>query len=154
LQEKSWVCSRSRITSQWKAALVQNHDDKEPRQRLTKSTQTVVITGGSQGMGRGVAKLLASKGANVVIVARDVTKLKKAIEYISVSDVLLDCEQETNHHSQRRKIHQRKDFTGSAQMSRSLKRILVCSTKSVRGIMVNYQTSYGPMLGLRTQPYS
>ncbi|KAK4960748.1 3-dehydrosphinganine reductase [Elasticomyces elasticus] len=47
--------------------------------------RTVVITGGSQGMGRGLGKLLAQKGANVVIVARDREKLKAAMEYISKS---------------------------------------------------------------------
>jgi 3-dehydrosphinganine reductase len=36
-------------------------------------------------MGRGVAKLLASKGANVIIVARDQKKLDDAIAYISVT---------------------------------------------------------------------
>lgn len=46
--------------------------------------QTVVITGGSQGMGRGLGKLLAQKGANVVIVARNAKKLEEALEYISV----------------------------------------------------------------------
>ena len=35
-------------------------------------------------MGRGVAKLLAQKGANVVIVARNIKKLEAAVEYISV----------------------------------------------------------------------
>lgn len=35
-------------------------------------------------MGRGLAKLLAQKGANVVIVARDPKKLEAALEYISV----------------------------------------------------------------------
>lgn len=36
-------------------------------------------------MGRGVAKLLAQKGANVVIVARNQEKLDEALKYISVS---------------------------------------------------------------------
>ncbi|KAK8156144.1 hypothetical protein IWX90DRAFT_434484 [Phyllosticta citrichinensis] len=45
--------------------------------------KTVVITGGSQGMGRGLGKLLAQKGANVVIVARNKAKLESALEYIS-----------------------------------------------------------------------
>lgn len=35
-------------------------------------------------MGKEVAKLLAKKGANVIIVARDVKKLEDAIKYISV----------------------------------------------------------------------
>ncbi|KAI9779323.1 MAG: 3-dehydrosphinganine reductase [Geoglossum umbratile] len=45
--------------------------------------RTVIITGGSQGMGLCVAKLLARKGASVVIVARDVEKLKAALVEIS-----------------------------------------------------------------------
>ena len=36
------------------------------------------------GMGRSVGRLLAEKGANVMIVARDPEKLKEALEYISV----------------------------------------------------------------------
>lgn len=35
-------------------------------------------------MGRGLAKILAQKGANIVLVARDVKKLEAAIEYITV----------------------------------------------------------------------
>lgn len=35
-------------------------------------------------MGRGLAKLLAEKGANVVIVARSQQKLDEALSYISV----------------------------------------------------------------------
>ncbi|KAB2576043.1 MutS protein-like protein 5 [Lasiodiplodia theobromae] len=49
--------------------------------------RTVVITGGSQGMGRGLGKLLAQKGANVVIVARNAKKLEEALEYISAAKV-------------------------------------------------------------------
>ncbi|KAI9713924.1 MAG: 3-dehydrosphinganine reductase [Bogoriella megaspora] len=45
--------------------------------------RTILITGGSQGMGKEVAKILARKGANVVIVARDPKKLESALEYIS-----------------------------------------------------------------------
>lgn len=39
-------------------------------------------------MGKSVGRLLASKGANVVIVARNVDKLQEAIAYISVSPLL------------------------------------------------------------------
>lgn len=39
-------------------------------------------------MGRGVAKLLAQKGAHVVIVARTAAKLEAAVKYISVSSAL------------------------------------------------------------------
>ncbi len=46
--------------------------------------QAIVLTGGSQGMGRSVARLLASKGANVLIIARGIEKLKDTVEYISV----------------------------------------------------------------------
>ncbi|KAI9759035.1 MAG: 3-dehydrosphinganine reductase [Chaenotheca gracillima] len=52
------------------------------RNHFPVNGRTVVITGGSQGMGKGVAKQLAKKGANVVIVARNVEKLKVALESI------------------------------------------------------------------------
>lgn len=46
--------------------------------------QHCYVTGGSQGLGLSVAKLLARQGANVSIVARDQTKLDKALEEIEV----------------------------------------------------------------------
>lgn len=57
---------------------------------LTLSIQTVVVTGGSQGMGRGLGKLLAQKGANVVIVARNQHKLDEALQYISVCSLAIN----------------------------------------------------------------
>ena len=45
-------------------------------------TRTAIVTGGSQGLGLSIAKQLASKGANVVIIAQNVFKLDKAIEII------------------------------------------------------------------------
>lgn len=53
--------------------------------RLLTVSQTVVITGGSDGMGRAVACQLAEKGAHVVIVARTVKKLEDALVGIKVS---------------------------------------------------------------------
>ncbi|KAI9373059.1 3-ketodihydrosphingosine reductase tsc10 [Aspergillus egyptiacus] len=47
--------------------------------------RTVVITGGSEGMGKAVACQLAEKGANVVIVARTVQKLEESMEAIKGS---------------------------------------------------------------------
>jgi 3-dehydrosphinganine reductase len=47
--------------------------------------QTVLLTGASQGMGKGVAKTLAQKGANVILVARDETKLENAKQYITAA---------------------------------------------------------------------
>ncbi|KAI1380124.1 NAD(P)-binding protein [Hypoxylon crocopeplum] len=44
--------------------------------------RTVAITGGSRGMGLAVGRQLAEKGANVVIIARDVEKLRQGIEHI------------------------------------------------------------------------
>ncbi|KAJ2995862.1 hypothetical protein NUW58_g1153 [Xylaria curta] len=44
--------------------------------------KTVVITGGSRGMGLAVGQQLAKKGANVVIIARDQNKLLQALEEI------------------------------------------------------------------------
>ncbi|KLO20334.1 NAD(P)-binding protein [Schizopora paradoxa] len=42
--------------------------------------KTCVVTGGSQGLGLSTAKLLARKGANVIIVARNVEKLEAAVQ--------------------------------------------------------------------------
>jgi 3-dehydrosphinganine reductase len=44
--------------------------------------RTVIVTGGSQGLGLEFAKQLAAKGANVVIVARNKSKLQKALAEI------------------------------------------------------------------------
>lgn len=44
--------------------------------------RTAIVTGGSQGLGLSVAQQLASKGANVVIVAQDQGKLERAIQTI------------------------------------------------------------------------
>lgn len=44
----------------------------------------MLVTGGSQGMGKAVAILLAKKGADVIIVARNVHKLEDALKEISV----------------------------------------------------------------------
>lgn len=44
--------------------------------------KTVVLTGASEGMGLSVAKQLAAKGANIFIVARNIEKLKEALEQV------------------------------------------------------------------------
>jgi 3-dehydrosphinganine reductase len=49
------------------------------------SIQTVVITGGSDGMGKAVALQLSAKGANVLIVARTVSKLEATVEEMKVN---------------------------------------------------------------------
>ncbi|KAJ5135686.1 uncharacterized protein N7515_004964 [Penicillium bovifimosum] len=49
--------------------------------------KTVVITGGSDGMGKAVALQLSAKGANVVVVARTVSKLQNAVEEMKASAV-------------------------------------------------------------------
>lgn len=46
--------------------------------------QTVIITGGSDGMGKAVALELSAKGANVVVVARTVSKLVTAVDEMKV----------------------------------------------------------------------
>jgi len=45
---------------------------------------TAIVTGGSQGLGLSVSKLLAARGANVVIVAQDVAKLESAVSQIKL----------------------------------------------------------------------
>lgn len=46
--------------------------------------QTVLLTGASEGMGRSVAIQLSKKGANVIIVARNVGKLEEALVAVKV----------------------------------------------------------------------
>ncbi|KAF5694167.1 3-ketosphinganine reductase [Fusarium denticulatum] len=47
--------------------------------------RTVLITGGSRGLGLAAARQLSSKGANVAIVARDTTVLKGALTQVEAS---------------------------------------------------------------------
>ncbi|KAL8997529.1 MAG: hypothetical protein Q9169_003224 [Polycauliona sp. 2 TL-2023] len=49
--------------------------------------RTILITGGSQGMGRSAARLLAQKGANVVIAARNVARLEEALEHVAAGAI-------------------------------------------------------------------
>lgn len=63
---------------------------------LADNSQRVLITGGSQGMGRSVARLLASKGASVIIVARTVSRLEEAVEHASVSHPVFHLNWNTN----------------------------------------------------------
>lgn len=44
----------------------------------------MVLTGGSDGMGKAVAIQLSAKGANVIVVARTVTKLQASVDEMKV----------------------------------------------------------------------
>ncbi|KAL9056676.1 MAG: hypothetical protein Q9206_002647 [Seirophora lacunosa] len=72
--------------------------------------RTVLVTGASQGMGRSVARLLAQKGANVVIVARNVQRLEEALEHTLAGAI---------HESQRFHFISA-DLTSSAEATRVL----------------------------------
>lgn len=50
----------------------------------TNIWQTILITGASQGMGKAAARQLSAKGANIIIVARDVAKLEAALVEVKV----------------------------------------------------------------------
>ncbi|KAK2732694.1 3-dehydrosphinganine reductase [Myotisia sp. PD_48] len=58
--------------------------------------RTVVVTGGSEGMGRSVAIQLSQKGANVVIVSRTVAKLEDAL--IAIKAAALNPEKQRFHY--------------------------------------------------------
>src|SRR5688572_15354254 len=50
--------------------------------RMKIQNTSVLITGGSQGLGRGLGKALAAAGARVVLVARHEDKLNEAVQEI------------------------------------------------------------------------
>lgn len=52
---------------------------------LLMALQTVLVTGGSDGMGRALAIQLAAKGAHVVVVARTVSKLENTVDALKVN---------------------------------------------------------------------
>ncbi|THZ19557.1 NAD(P)-binding protein [Aureobasidium pullulans] len=52
------------------------------KQHFPVEGRTVLLTGGSSGMGKALAKKLAGQGANVCIVARNQQKLDETIDYI------------------------------------------------------------------------
>ncbi|KAI4240578.1 MAG: hypothetical protein L6R40_005066 [Gallowayella cf. fulva] len=49
--------------------------------------RTVLVTGGSQGMGRSAARFLAQRGANVLITARNVKRLEEALEHAAAGAI-------------------------------------------------------------------
>ncbi|MCJ1465071.1 3-dehydrosphinganine reductase [Pseudocyphellaria aurata] len=57
----------------------------QSKNKFVVDKRTVLITGGSAGLGKSAGCLLAKKGANVIIVARDIQKLREAHEEISAA---------------------------------------------------------------------
>ena len=49
--------------------------------------KTALVTGGSSGIGRGIASALAEEGCNVIITARDEERIKEAVDAISKNNV-------------------------------------------------------------------
>ncbi|MEK7146350.1 MAG: SDR family NAD(P)-dependent oxidoreductase, partial [Patescibacteria group bacterium] len=56
---------------------------KSLNELLSLSGQTAIITGGSRGIGLGIAYRLAEAGANVVIASLKDVELNKAVEELS-----------------------------------------------------------------------
>lgn len=56
------------------------------------ANQHVIITGGSSGIGKATAKLLAQQGANISLIARDLNKLQQAQQ--EINGLLVDSNQQ------------------------------------------------------------
>ncbi|KAG8428585.1 3-dehydrosphinganine reductase [Metarhizium acridum] len=52
--------------------------------KMPVAGKTVLITGGSEGMGLSVAQQLAAKGANIILVSRSTAKLEEALKTVRV----------------------------------------------------------------------
>ena len=112
---------------------------------LADSQQTVLLTGASEGMGKSVAIQLAQKGANIIIVARNVGKLEEALNAIKVR---LSCAESRHEaHNTTRRLQQQaqhpNDFNTSAQMSPKKMEPIESSQKRLPGTTGKHQTLYG-----------
>lgn len=59
-----------------------------PRNKFPVAGKSILLTGASEGLGLEVAKLLASRGASLFVVARNPQKLEKALGEIEVCNPL------------------------------------------------------------------
>ncbi|WFD22093.1 hypothetical protein MEQU1_000755 [Malassezia equina] len=57
---------------------------------MSTDIENVLVTGGSQGLGLALAKLLAERGAHVVLCSRSESKLQAALEAVELSYVVAD----------------------------------------------------------------
>lgn len=57
---------------------------------MNDKNQHAIITGGSSGIGKAVAKLLASNGMNISIIARDLQKLEAAQQEIAAATIIAE----------------------------------------------------------------
>ncbi|PYH95932.1 3-ketodihydrosphingosine reductase tsc10 [Aspergillus ellipticus CBS 707.79] len=60
------------------------------RNRFVVEGRTIVVTGGSEGLGKSVACQLSEKGANIVLVARTTSRLQEALEAVKGSANYVD----------------------------------------------------------------
>ena len=58
------------------------------KKRASTSSKTALITGASSGIGAATAKEFATKGAYVLLVARNETKLEKVVEEIEAATLV------------------------------------------------------------------
>ncbi len=55
---------------------------ERPHENETVNEQTILLTGGSSGIGLATAKMAAGRGANVVIISRDEKRYRKIAKQI------------------------------------------------------------------------
>src|SRR5262249_61189619 len=78
-----------RAPASWRRPICASSGEANPTGRRTMFTsiagRAVVVTGSSKGIGKGIARVFASKGARVLVVARDGKAAQKAADEIKAA---------------------------------------------------------------------
>ncbi|KAF2276111.1 NAD(P)-binding protein [Westerdykella ornata] len=107
------------------------------RNKFDVDGRTVLLTGGSYGMGRSLAALLSSRGASLILVARDPAKLASAVEH---------AKSHAKHPSTQRFTYISADVSSEAENERLLKEATAWNNGKTPEVVWAHAGSASPML--------